>query len=186
VEFPSEPPLTISVNLSGKQLAQPRLVEDLQRIIGDAELDPRTLKLEITESSVMQNAEAALEILERLRGMGVQLLIDDFGTGYSSLSYLQRFPFHTVKIDQSFVKTMHTNAKNREIVETIVSLSRKLGMTVLAEGVETAEQVAQLRRVGCGYGQGYFFSRPIDGDALRGMLLGLPPWAAGSRKTSGS
>jgi diguanylate cyclase (GGDEF)-like protein len=186
VEFPSEPPLTISVNLSGKQLAQPRLVEDLQRIIGDAELDPRTLKLEITESSVMQNAEAALEILERLRGMGVQLLIDDFGTGYSSLSYLQRFPFHTVKIDQSFVKTMHTNAKNREIVETIVSLSRKLGMTVLAEGVETAEQVAQLRRAGCGYGQGYFFSRPIDGDAFRGMLLGLPPWAAASRKTSGA
>jgi diguanylate cyclase (GGDEF)-like protein/PAS domain S-box-containing protein len=160
--YPSEPALSISVNLSGRQFAQPHLIEQVRTILEDTKLDPRSLKLEITESVVMDNIDTATEMLRQLRLLGVQLSIDNFGTGYSSLSYLHRFPIDTLKIDRSFVTQMVDNNENIEIVRTIVMLAQNLGMDVVAEGVETKEQLALLRKLGCENGQGYFFSRPVS------------------------
>ncbi len=160
--YPSNPPLSISVNLSGRQFAQPNLIEQVRLILEETKLDPRSLKLEITESVVMDNIDTATEMLRQLRALGVQLSIDDFGTGYSSLSYLHRFPIDTLKIDRSFVMQMVDNNENIEIVRTIVMLAQNLGMDVVAEGVETKEQLALLRKLGCENGQGYFFSRPVS------------------------
>ncbi len=162
VKYPSDPQLFMSVNLSGKQFAQPNLIGEVARIIEEVGIDPRSLKLEITESVVMDNIETATEMLKQLRLLGVQLSIDDFGTGYSSLSYLHRFPIDTLKIDRSFVTQMTNNNENAEIVRTIVMLAQNLGMDVVAEGVETSEQLALLRKLNCENGQGYFFSRPAD------------------------
>jgi diguanylate cyclase (GGDEF)-like protein/PAS domain S-box-containing protein len=162
VVFPSDPPLFISVNLSGKQFTQVDLIHEVAYILSETRIDPRSLKLEITESMVMENIEAATEMLKELRALGVQLSIDDFGTGYSSLSYLHRFPIDTLKIDRSFVTQMAENNENAEIVRTIVMLAQNLGMDVVAEGVETNEQLALLRKLGCENGQGYFFSKPLD------------------------
>ncbi|HEX5709409.1 MAG TPA: EAL domain-containing protein, partial [Pyrinomonadaceae bacterium] len=159
-QYPSDVPLYISVNLSGKQFTQPDLIERVRAIIEKTRLDPRSLKLEITESVVMENIETATEMLKQLRAIGVQLSIDDFGTGYSRLSYLHRFPIDTLKIDRSFVMRMVENSENSEIVRTIVMLAQTLGMDVVAEGVETKEQLALLRKLGCESGQGYYFSRP--------------------------
>jgi diguanylate cyclase (GGDEF)-like protein/PAS domain S-box-containing protein len=162
VVFPSDPPLFISVNLSGKQFTQADLIHEVAYILSETRIDPHSLKLEITESMVMENIEAATEMLNELRALGVQLSIDDFGTGYSSLSYLHRFPIDTLKIDRSFVTQMSENNENAEIVRTIVMLAQNLGMDVVAEGVETNEQLALLRKLGCENGQGYFFSKPLD------------------------
>ena len=158
--FPSDPPLFVSVNLSGKQFTQPDLIEQVTNILEETKIDPHSLKLEITESVVMENIETATEMLKQLRALGVQLAIDDFGTGYSSLSYLHRFPIDTLKIDRSFVTRVVDNNENTEIVRTIIMLAQNLGMDVVAEGVETNEQLALLRKLGCENGQGYFFSKP--------------------------
>ena len=158
--YASDLPLFISVNLSSKQFEQPDLIEQITEILEETKLDPRSLKLEITESVVMENIDTATEMLKQLRALGVQLSIDDFGTGYSSLSYLHRFPIDTLKIDRSFVIRMVDNNENIEIVRTIIMLAQNLGMDVVAEGVETKEQLALLRKLGCENGQGYFFSRP--------------------------
>ena len=160
--FPSDPPLFISVNLSSRQFTQPDLLEQVKNILEETKLDPRSLKLEITESVVMENIDTATEMLKQLRALGVQLSIDDFGTGYSSLSYLHRFPIDTLKVDRSFVMRMVDNNENIEIVRTILMLAQNLGMDVVAEGVETKEQLALLRKLGCENGQGYFFSRPVS------------------------
>ncbi|HZH89538.1 MAG TPA: EAL domain-containing protein [Pyrinomonadaceae bacterium] len=160
--FPSDPPLFISVNLSGKQFTQADLIGQVKEILDETKLDPRSLKLEITESVVMENIDTATEMLKQLRALGVQLSIDDFGTGYSSLSYLHRFPIDTLKVDRSFVMRMVDNNENIEIVRTILMLAQNLGMDVVAEGVETKEQLALLRKLGCENGQGYFFSRPVS------------------------
>ncbi|HEX8708876.1 MAG TPA: EAL domain-containing protein [Pyrinomonadaceae bacterium] len=159
--FSSEQPLFISVNLSSKQFTQPDLIDQIKQILEQSKLDPRSLKLEITESVVMENIDTATEMLKQLRTLGLQLSIDDFGTGYSSLSYLHRFPIDTLKIDRSFVIRMSENNENIEIVRTIIMLAQTLGMDVVAEGVETKDQLALLRRLGCENGQGYFFSRPL-------------------------
>jgi diguanylate cyclase (GGDEF)-like protein/PAS domain S-box-containing protein len=156
----AEAHLFMSVNLSSKQFTQPDLIEQVRTILAQTRLSPRNLKLEITESAVMENIETATEMLKQLRALGVQLAIDDFGTGYSSLSYLHRFAIDTLKIDRSFVTRMSENNENTEIVRTIVVLAQNLGMDVVAEGVETKEQLALLRRLGCEHGQGYYFSRP--------------------------
>jgi diguanylate cyclase (GGDEF)-like protein len=158
--YASDLPLFISVNLSSKQFEQPDLISQITEILDETKLDPRSLKLEITESVVMENIDTATEMLKQLRALGVQLSIDDFGTGYSSLSYLHRFPIDTLKIDRSFVIRMVDNNENIEIVRTIIMLAQNLGMDVVAEGVETKEQLALLRKLGCENGQGYFFSRP--------------------------
>ena len=154
--------LIISVNLSGKQITQPDLTEKIQEVLRESEISPWHLKLEITETVVMENPELAAVTLAKLRGLGVRLSIDDFGTGYSSLSYLNRFPVDTLKIDRSFVVTMDRADENLQIVKTIITLARNLGMQVIAEGVETEEQLNQLRALKCQYAQGYFFSRPMD------------------------
>jgi len=172
-----EAPLPISVNLSGRQFLQPDLLEQIQEVLRETGLDPRGLKLEITETVVMENIETATHTLEQLRALGVELSIDDFGTGYSSLSYLQRFPVSTLKIDRSFVSQMTESDGTAEIVRTIMKLAQNLGMDVVAEGVETEGQRAQLRDFKCELGQGYFFSKPMDGDAAEALLLNCFPHA---------
>jgi diguanylate cyclase (GGDEF)-like protein len=154
--------LIMSVNLSGKQLMQPDLIERIEEALQESQINPWHLKLEITETVVMENPELAAVTLAKLRSLGVRLSIDDFGTGYSSLSYLNRFPVDTLKIDRSFVTSMNAADENLQIVKTIVTLAGNLGMQVVAEGVETEEQLAQLRSLKCQYGQGYYFSKPLD------------------------
>jgi len=152
--------LSLSVNLSARQVAQADLVEQIKSALERSELSAHHLKLEITESVVMDNAEAAAQTFKRLRALGVQLSIDDFGTGYSSLSYLHRFPLNYLKIDRSFVDRMTIDGDDA-IVRTIATLARNLGMEVIAEGIETEDQYNHLRILGCEYGQGYLFSRPV-------------------------
>jgi diguanylate cyclase (GGDEF)-like protein/PAS domain S-box-containing protein len=159
---PSHPPLTISVNLSGKQFKQPDLVEQIKQTLYQTKLDPRCLRLEITESMVMEDAEGATAMLRQLRSINVQISIDDFGTGYSSLSYLHRFPVNILKIDQSFVGRMSMDEESMGIVETVITLAQKLKMDVVAEGIETDEQRQKLIALNCPYGQGYLFSPPVS------------------------
>ena len=169
-QFRASEPLWMSVNLSTTQFTQPNLAELVGNILCQTNLDPRGLKLEITESLVMENLETAIDMLKRLRALGIELSIDDFGSGYSSLSHLHRFPLSTLKIDQSFVSNMDESNENTEIVRTIVTLARSLEMHVVAEGVETEEQLTQLRTLGCKYGQGYLFSRPMNAEATSELL----------------
>ncbi|MDQ3755470.1 MAG: EAL domain-containing protein [Acidobacteriota bacterium] len=168
--------LTLSVNLSGKQLAQPDLFEQMYQVLRDIEIAPDCLQLEITESVIMENAEEAIEMLTRLKELKLRLTIDDFGTGYSSLSYLHRFPVDMLKIDRSFVSRMIGSAENAEIVRTIITLANNLNMAVIAEGVETAEQLSRLRDLRCEYGQGYFFANPLDDAAAEALLKQHPRW----------
>jgi len=154
--------LTVAVNLSNKQFAQYTLVEQVAATLQKTGLPPDRLKLEITESNIMINAESALIMLNRLKHLGVQISIDDFGTGYSSLSYLQRFPVDTLKVDRSFISRLGLDPENKEIVRAILALAHSLGMDVVAEGVEESEQAAMLRSLGCEYVQGFFFARPLE------------------------
>ena len=169
LESPSHRSLSLSVNLSARQVAQPDLLERINEALENSRLNPHCLKLEITESVVMENAEAAALMFKQLRSLGVQLSIDDFGTGYSSLSYLHRFPLNYLKIDRSFVMRLTTDNDNA-IVRTISTLARNLGMQVIAEGIETEEQYQQLKRLGCEFGQGYLFSRPVNSDGVVHLL----------------
>ncbi len=166
----------LSVNLSGKHFSEKQLVGQVKRILDDTGLEPSKLKLEITESAVMGNAEAAISMLKQLKMLGVQLSIDDFGTGYSSLSYLHRFPIDTLKVDRSFVSTMEDGSENGEIVRTIISLAKTLGMNVVAEGIETVHQVHQLRILDCEYGQGYLFARPLPMDEAEALIEDRSRW----------
>ena len=168
--YPQYPPLQISVNLSSKQFATPNLIEQISRVLRETCVEPHSLKLEITESMVMENVESAIEMLKQLRTLGIELSIDDFGTGYSSLSYLHRFPISTLKIDRSFVSRMSDNNENAEIVRTILMLARSLKMDVVAEGVETKDQLSQLAMLECEYGQGYYFSKPLDVEGASALL----------------
>jgi diguanylate cyclase (GGDEF)-like protein len=168
--FPSDPPLFVSVNLSSKQFIQSDLIERVAQIIKETKINPEGLKLEITESAVMDDVDSATEMLKKLRALGIKLSIDDFGTGYSSLSYLHRFPIDTLKVDRSFVVNMSEDSENVEIVRTIVSLAQNLGMNVIAEGVETKEQLAALRKLGCENGQGYLFSKPVAAKAAENLI----------------
>ena len=153
--------LMISVNISGKHFGQANLVEQVQEILQETGINPLCLKLELTESAVMENAEIAILMLKELRELGIQISIDDFGTGYSSLSYLHRFPITTLKVDRSFVGSMEDGTENGEIVRTVIGLAKSLSLNVIAEGIETIYQLHQLRILGCEYGQGYLFSRPV-------------------------
>ena len=175
-QSPANRSLFMSVNLSGKQVAQPKLVNEIREILEETHVDARHLKLEITESAVMENAETAVQLLKRLKALGVQLSIDDFGTGYSSLGYLHRFPVDTLKIDRSFIGRIGEAAENIEIVRTVVSLADSMGMDVVAEGVETLSQLVQLRKLKCQYGQGYLFSRPVDADSVSAWISRKPHW----------
>jgi diguanylate cyclase (GGDEF)-like protein len=174
-QISSQRQLTLSVNLSGKQFIQPNLIGVIKNILSETDFNPRWLKLEITESVVMENAEAATSMLLQLRDLGAHLSIDDFGTGYSSLSYLHRFPVSTLKIDRSFIGRMGEGGENSEIVRTIMTLANNLGMEVVAEGIETEEQLAQLKALKCEYGQGYLFSKPVDAETASGLIHEAPP-----------
>jgi len=161
--------LTISVNLCSKQFSQPDLADQIHQILHETGLEAQQLKLEITESGIMQDTESATRVLSQLAAMGTKLAIDDFGTGYSSLSYLHRFAIHTLKIDRSFVAQMNLG-QNLELVRTIVLLAHNLGMDAIAEGVETAEQRLQLQQLGCESGQGYYFSPPVNSEAVDKLI----------------
>jgi diguanylate cyclase (GGDEF)-like protein len=159
-DFP-DLPLMVSVNLSGKHFTQNDLVSQISDILAETKINPAHLKLELTESAIMENAERVILMLKDLKKLGVQLSIDDFGTGYSSLSYLHRFPIDTLKVDRSFVSEMETGSENGEIVRTIIALAKTLRMNVVAEGIESIHQIHQLQILGCEYGQGFLFSRPV-------------------------
>jgi EAL domain-containing protein (putative c-di-GMP-specific phosphodiesterase class I) len=160
----------VSVNLSCKEFLQNNLAEQVAATISSTGLDPHCLKLEITESHVMENSELAAKIIARLRDIGVETSLDDFGTGYSSLSYLHRLPVTYLKIDRSFVGRMTESPENLEIVHTIIKLAKNLRMQVVAEGIESTEQLTQLSDLDCEYGQGYLFSKPLTADAAKQFI----------------
>jgi len=175
-QFPADPSLWVSVNMSGKLFMKTDMVDEMLGILEETGLEPRSLRLEVTENVVMDHADLAIRNLMELRGLGVQLSIDDFGTGYSSLSYLQRFHYDSLKIDRSFVSKLGTAGDSRAIVETILNLANSLGIGVVAEGIETAEQVERLRRMQCPHGQGYWFSRPLTVPAAEELMASAPSW----------
>jgi diguanylate cyclase (GGDEF)-like protein/PAS domain S-box-containing protein len=164
------PNLNVSVNLSGKQFNQTNLIEEIKEILFETELHPHFLKIEITETIVMENTAVTIEILKQLKGIGAQISIDDFGTGYSSLSYLHRFPFDFLKIDRSFINRMTMDRESLGIVKTINALAIELEKSVIAEGIEKEEHQKMLCEIGCEYGQGYLFSKPVDAISAEQLL----------------
>jgi len=177
--FPIDPPLFISVNVSGKLFLKRGIVDRLMGILEATGLPPESLRLEVTENVVLEHVDTALDNLQQLRALGIQLSIDDFGTGYSSLSYLQRFHYDELKIDRSFVSRLSHGSDSRAIVETILGLASNLGIGVVAEGVETAEQADRLRQMACPHGQGFWFSRPMSADDAGNLLAAGPEWFTG-------
>jgi len=172
------PELTISVNLSAKQFLQANLVEDIGKLLRELALPAEALKLEITESTVMADPAAAVEMLQQIKALGIRLAIDDFGTGYSSLSYLHRFPLDTLKIDRSFISGMSDDGEGMEIARTILPMANNLRLDVVAEGVETLQQVAMLKKLHCKYGQGFYFSKPLSAEGTATLLAGDLTWQA--------
>ncbi len=170
VQFPTEPHLTMSVNLSAKQCAQTDLVQKVAETLEKTGLDASALKLELTESMIVEDTASTADMLSELRTLGVQVQIDDFGTGYSSLGYLQRLPIDTLKIDRTFVSRIGNDRSGSEIVRTILALAHDMGMKVVAEGIETDEQLSKLKSMECEYGQGYLFTRPVDSQAVGALL----------------
>jgi len=164
------PPLTIAVNLSARQFQQQDLSAQIAEALRVSGLSPRQLDLEITESHAMQDANFTLSVFHDLQAMGVRISIDDFGTGYSSLGFLKQFPINTLKIDRSFVKDLAKDAKDEAIVSAIIVLAHRLGLDVVAEGVETEAELAILRRHQCDRMQGYFFSKPLPAAEIEALL----------------
>jgi diguanylate cyclase (GGDEF)-like protein len=173
---PATKNLIVSVNVSGKHLSKDELVDDVENVLDISKIAPASLKLEITESAAMENAENTISVLNRLKNLGVQISIDDFGTGYSSFSYLHRLPFDTLKIDRSFVYNVGDNGENSEILQSIISLAKNLKKKVIAEGIETESQLALLQNLGCDYGQGYVMSRPLTKDKIEQALYEGRNW----------
>ena len=163
--------LTVAVNLSARQFQQPNLTEEIAEVLEETGLDAKYLELEITESNAMQNAENTIYTLRELKALGVRISMDDFGTGYSSLNYLKRFPIDTLKLDQSFVRDVTTDNRDAAIVSAVISLAHSLNLEVVAEGVETEEQLAFMRQQRCDRIQGFFFSAPMSTEELEPYLL---------------
>jgi len=168
--FPSDPPLTINVNITPKQFAQPELASQIGKTLRETGVDPSCVNIEITETIAMADAEKSAVVLSELKALGVRLDIDDFGTGYSSLSRLQRFPVDTLKIDRAFVSRMDADPETHEIVRIIVMLAHGLRLKVVAEGVETQAQADMLKDIGCELAQGYLYSRPVPAEAIEQLL----------------
>ena len=170
-QYPLDPPLTMSVNLSGQNITRPDYVDFVQGVLDETGIESGCLKLEITENAIMEDNPHTLEVITRLRNLGVQLQIDDFGTGYSSLSYLSQFPVNALKIDKSFIQQMMNDSTRLKIVQAIVMLTHRLDVVVIAEGVESEEQMDQLKSLGCEYGQGFYISEPLDGVSVEEFLI---------------
>ncbi|NEO98963.1 MAG: GGDEF domain-containing protein [Symploca sp. SIO2E9] len=168
--FATEEPLKMSVNLSGWQFGQIGLLEHLDQILQQTGINRGSLKLEITETSLLKDSTSGVATLEQMKALGIELSIDDFGTGYSSLDRLHQLPIDTLKIDRSFVKRLGTDCESLEIVRTIIALAHNLKMEIIAEGVETTQQLSLLRSLNCEYVQGYFFSKPVDSDSARELI----------------
>jgi diguanylate cyclase (GGDEF)-like protein len=175
-QFPRVRPLTVSVNFSIGQFAQDHLTHLIQKILEQSGIDPSSVKLEITESEMMKNPEAALKVLDEIKAQKIDTCLDDFGTGYSSLSHLQQLAIRFLKIDQSFVRRLGTEDDALAIVKTIITLAHQLGRQVIAEGVETAEHLAILKSLGCEYGQGYFFAKPLAPEEVDILLASGRRW----------
>jgi EAL domain-containing protein (putative c-di-GMP-specific phosphodiesterase class I) len=169
-KYPCTPPLVVSVNLSAKQLSRSDLAETVEDILKESGLEGNRLTLDVTETVYVRALEANTANLDRLRWMGVGISIDDFGTGYSSLSYLKRLPADVLKVDRSFVAGLGEDVEDTAIVRMIVELAHTLGMEVIAEGVETEEQVTLLEEMGCDFAQGYHFSKPLPPEAVSELL----------------
>ncbi|MBD2510267.1 EAL domain-containing protein [Nostoc muscorum FACHB-395] len=169
-------PLTISVNLSARLFLQPNFVEQIDRIIYETKINPTYLELEITESVIMENTNAIKIIFQQLKQRNIKLIMDDFGTGYSSLSYLHSFPLNALKIDKSFVKRMQDNKENMGLVPAMIGIANSMGMSAIAEGVETEEQLDQLRSLNCNFAQGFLFSEPIEQQLVVKLLAASPQW----------
>ena len=163
--FGAGPPLTMSVNVSARQLSGSSLMEDVEFALAESRLNPKSLALEMTEGSIMGKTKQTLIMLDRLKAMNIRLQIDDFGTGYSSLSRLQRLPFDSLKIDRSFIRELSIGNGSLDIVRAIMQLAHSLRLEVIAEGVETEEQLRSLRQLGCDYIQGFLFSKPVNAEA---------------------
>lgn len=174
----------MSVNVSGKQFSQPDLVDCIRDILRRTGLSPHNLKLEITETMIMQDPEHSIEKLNKMRKLGIRFSIDDFGTGYSSMSYLQRFPLESLKIDFSFIRDMHKRSESMEIVKLIIGLAHNLGLEVVAEGVECEKHKKELVRMDCEYGQGFYFSGPISRHSAEKAIIANQSSAA-RRPTAG-
>jgi EAL domain-containing protein (putative c-di-GMP-specific phosphodiesterase class I) len=169
-EFPSSPPLTMSVNISARDFNQSDLPSEIRKSLEQTGVDPGCLQLEIVETIAMGDAEKSGHVLAQLKALGVRLSIDDFGTGYSSLSRLRRLPFDILKIDRAFISNMDSDPENHEIVRAIIILAHNLGLKVVAEGTETEEHINLLKQLNCEMAQGYFFSRPVDKQAILKLL----------------
>lgn len=172
---PSEPPIEVSVNLSVRQFRQPDVVEQIRQILEETQIDPSCLQLEVTESVFIGDTEDALQTLLALKQLGVGLKVDDFGTGYSSLNYLTKLPFDAIKIDRSFVTNMMEDDNSLEVIKAIIVLAKTLGKQVIAEGIETQDQLQRLLELGCGYGQGYLFSQPVNDQVAEQIITGDIP-----------
>lgn len=168
--FPQHQHLTMSINLSNRQFSQPDLVTQIAAALEETQVSGECVRLEITESMVMGDVDRAIDLMLQLKSLDLKLAIDDFGTGYSSLSCLHRFPMDTLKVDKSFVGRLENSNEDRAIIHTILNLGQQLGLDVVAEGIETEAQVAMLKQEGCDYGQGYFFAKPLDHQAVETLL----------------
>jgi Amt family ammonium transporter len=171
-QLPDRTDLTISVNLSARQLQQADLVDDVRVALEESGIEPHRLKLEVTETVLMNDPDFSTDVVQRLNDLGVQVQIDDFGTGYSSLSYLSRLQIQTLKIDRSFITSLGEPGTRSIVVEAIIRLARDLGIRVIAEGVETSSQLEGLRDLACEQGQGFLFSQPVNGDDAAALLTG--------------
>jgi EAL domain-containing protein (putative c-di-GMP-specific phosphodiesterase class I) len=164
------PPILMAVNISPRQFHQPGLAEQIKRTLQETGMDPQFLEIEITESTIMNNLEQAIRTMREINSLGVRLAIDDFGTGYSSLGALKLFPIHKLKIDQTFVRNLATDSNDAAITASVIALAKSMKLEVIAEGIETEEQLAFLRKKKCHQGQGYLFSRPIPAVECTALL----------------
>jgi diguanylate cyclase (GGDEF)-like protein/PAS domain S-box-containing protein len=174
-QFPETQPLTVSVNLSAKQFSQPDLVEQIQATLDETGFLPHRLKIEVTETMIVENQQAAVQVLTQLQALGIQIQVDDFGTGYSSLSVLHKLPLDTLKVDISFIRLIETDPDNAEIVKIIIMLAHNLGMQAIAEGVETEAQRSHLKSLGCNFAQGYLLSKPLPPQEIEKIMAALEP-----------
>ena len=170
--------LSIAVNVSQHQLAHPTFVKEIRQVLRETGIKAADLKLEITESVIMEKPDEVADVLGQLRALGTEIHMDDFGTGYSSLSYLHRLPIDVLKIDRAFMNSLSANTDYADVVHTVVALARTLRMRVTVEGVESEEQLVQVRALGCDFAQGFYFSEPVEPDEARAMLVAKRRWPA--------